>query len=158
MIRSLAILTLSLFSWAVFSGCNKECKPKSPASEASAMTNFATQNGMIDVQMHASGIMYEILDPGTDATANANSYIAITYTGRLLNGEVFDEQTTANTGSPWPLTSLIEGWRIGIPLIKEGGHIRLLIPSSLAYGCEGRGIIPGNAPLFFDVRLVDVQP
>ncbi|MGC8000340.1 FKBP-type peptidyl-prolyl cis-trans isomerase, partial [Salmonella enterica] len=57
----------------------------------------------------------------------------------------------------WPLNGLIEGWVIGIPLIKEGGSIRLLVPSALAYGCEGRSVIPGNTPLFFEVTLVDVQ-
>jgi FKBP-type peptidyl-prolyl cis-trans isomerase FkpA len=89
-----------------------------------------------------------------------NSNIAITYVGKFLSGEVFDQRSTPNNtpqNPHWPLSGLIEGWIIGIPLIKEGGSIRLLVPSALAYGCEGRSVIPGNTPLFFEVTLVDVQ-
>ena len=100
---------------------------------------------------------YEIMDPGTGAKPNTNSKIVITYTGKLLNGQVFDEQLAPNSTEPWPLTSLIKGWVIGLPLINKGGHIKLIIPSSLAYGCEQYYSIPGNSVLFFDIHLVDVQ-
>lgn len=123
------------------------------------MGDYAAQIGMTPTT-HSSGMLYEILNPGTGTTATVDSYIAITYVGKYLNGEVFDQQSSPNNtaGNPhWPLSSLIEGWKIGIPMIKEGGSIRLLIPSALAYGCEGRSIIPGNTPLFFEISLVDVQ-
>lgn len=157
MTRILSLLALCSLLWVSFSSCNKECKPKPVSAEADALTAFAIANGMTDVQVHSSGIHYQIVDPGTGATANPDSYITITYVGKFLDGEIFDQQSTPNS-TAWPLAGLIEGWRIGIPLIKEGGHIRLLVPSALAYGCEGRGVIPGNTPLFFDVSLVDVQP
>lgn len=118
---------------------------------------YAASNGLTDVQSHSSGLYYQIVNPGSGASATADSYIKITYVGKFLDGEIFDQQSSANT-TAWPLAGLIEGWRIGIPLIKEGGHIRLLVPSALAYGCEGRGVISGNTPLFFDVQLVDVEP
>jgi len=73
-----------------------------------------------------------------------------------MNGTVFDEQLTPNT-EPWTLGGLIKGWIIGIPLIQEGGHIKLIIPSSLGYGCDQYYAIPGNSVLYFDIHLVDVQ-
>jgi len=61
------------------------------------------------------------------------------------------------------MLSIIAGWRIGLPKIQTGGHIKLLIPSAYAYGCQGvqnnQGVqvIASNAPLYFDVTLVSIQ-
>jgi FKBP-type peptidyl-prolyl cis-trans isomerase FkpA len=109
---------------------------------------------------HSSGMYYEIIDPGSGATPTLSSNVVITYTGTLLDGTVFDQRTTPNNTAsdpPWPLSQLIEGWRVGLPLIHEGGHIKLIVPSSMAYGCTGYGMIPGNAILYFDINLIDVQ-
>lgn len=159
MSRFLTLFVLCTTVFTLHTGCNKECKPKPVAAEADAMLAYANQIGMVPMQ-HNSGIYYEILDAGSGATATVNSNIAITYVGKFLNGEIFDQRSTPNNtpqNPHWPLSGLIEGWKIGIPLIKEGGSIRLLIPSALAYGCAGRSVIPGNTPLFFEVTLVDVQ-
>lgn len=149
----------ALVSAIVFSGCSKDkkpCSPKSPASEVSQIQAYALANG-INVTAHSSGIYYEIINPGSGSVANSNSKIVITYTGKFMNGNTFDEMLTPNTQQPWDLNGLIEGWIIGIPLIQEGGHIKLIVPSSLAYGCDQYYSIPGNSVLFFDIHLVDVQ-
>jgi len=52
---------------------------------------------------------------------------------------------------------VISGWQIGIPLIQKGGFIKLIIPSALGYGCRGTGPIPGDAIIYFDIQLLDVQ-
>jgi FKBP-type peptidyl-prolyl cis-trans isomerase len=140
-------------------GCFKEektCTPATPASEERQILAYATANG-INAIKHNSGLYYEILNPGTGRTPTNSTRVFITYTGKLLNGTQFDQGTNpANTG--WMLGSLIEGWKIGLPLIKAGGKIRLIIPSSQAYGCNGAGAsIPPNSILFFDIDLVDVQ-
>jgi FKBP-type peptidyl-prolyl cis-trans isomerase FkpA len=45
-----------------------------------------------------------------------------------------------------------------LPKIQVGGHIKLLIPSHLAYGCAGQApLVPGDAPLYFDITLVSLQ-
>lgn len=144
------------------SGCSKKndaCKPNSPASEASQMQTFATAHGMT-LTAHPSGLMYEIIDPGTGETATINSRISIVYVGQFMNGEEFDKQMVANntqSNPAWALSGLIQGWQVGIPLIKEGGHIKLLVPSSMGYGCDQYYTIPGNSVLYFDIALVDVQ-
>lgn len=116
---------------------------------------FAAANG-ITATAHSSGLYYEIMDMGTGPKATPSSRISITYTGKLMSGQTFDEQLAPNV-NPWSLNGLIEGWIVGIPLINEGGHIKLLIPSSLAYGCERYYEIPANSVLYFDIHLVDVQ-
>lgn len=155
--RKLSVLTLvSLFLFAS-GGClkNEACNPKSVSSEAAAIQAYAAGNG-ITAEAHSSGLYYEILDPGAGATPDNNSTIYIRYTGRLTDGTVFDQKSDASlTG--WVLGGLIEGWRIGLPLIKEGGHIRLILPSAMGYGCMNYGTIPANSILDFDIELVDVQ-
>jgi FKBP-type peptidyl-prolyl cis-trans isomerase FkpA len=140
------------------SGCFKNdeaCTTITPAAEESQITAYATANG-INAVKHNSGLYYQILNPGTGATPNINSRVFITYTGKLLNGTQFDQGTNpASTG--WFLRDLIEGWQIGMPLIKAGGKIKLIIPSAFAYGCNGRPGIPANSVLFFEIDLVDVQ-
>ena len=68
----------------------------------------------------------------------------------------FTEDQTA-TPVTATLNQFIEGWRIAIPYIQKGGHIKMIIPSSLAYGCTGNKSIPPNAPLYYDVVLVNVN-
>lgn len=135
---------------------NSGCQPATVASERPALISYCTTNS-INYTEHSSGILYEIVNPGSGTAPNINSKVFITYTGMLFNGSVFDSQSNpALTG--WTLNTLIDGWKIGLPLIKKGGRIKLVIPSSLAYGCAGAGSsIPSNTPLFFDISLVDVQ-
>lgn len=131
------------------------CKNVTPESEEPQMQTYVAANN-IAATRHNSGIYYQIINPGTGATPTLTSTVYITYTGKLLNGAVFD-QLTDPSKSGWELRGLIEGWQIGLPLIKKGGKIKLIIPSSLAYGCNGRGSIPPNAVLYFDIDIIDVQ-
>jgi FKBP-type peptidyl-prolyl cis-trans isomerase FkpA len=138
-------------------GCakDKSCKPNPVSNEVSQIQAYATANG-ITATAHSTGLYYQIIDMGTGPKATASSKISITYTGKFMNGQTFDEKLTPNA-KLWALNGLIQGWMIGIPLINEGGHIKLIIPSSLAYGCDQYYDIPGNSVLFFDIHLVDVQ-
>lgn len=74
--------------------------------------------------------------------------------GKLLKNEKIFDQTT---GSPvsFPLQNLIEGWQEGIPKLKKGGKGTFFIPSALGYGPYGSGDIPANAPLIFEIELVN---
>ena len=140
-------------------GCLKNstsqpCTPKSVSSEEPTILAYASANG-ITATRDASGLYYQVINPGSGPVPSANSKVFVTYTGKLLNGSVFDQVTnSANTG--WVLGTLIQGWQIGLPLIQKGGEIKLIIPSSLAYGCTD-GQLPANSILYFDVQLVDVQ-
>jgi FKBP-type peptidyl-prolyl cis-trans isomerase FkpA len=143
-------------------GCMKSntspggCTDKLVTSESAAIQAYATANG-INATAHSSGIYYEVINPGSGVTASPTSKIFVKYTGKLIsNNFIFDERTDfALTG--FILGSLIPGWQIGIPLIQEGGTIKLIIPSSLAYGCRGYRTIPGDAVLYFQIELVDIQ-
>ncbi|OQX80726.1 MAG: peptidylprolyl isomerase, partial [Bacteroidetes bacterium 4484_249] len=57
----------------------------------------------------------------------------------------------------FPLTAVIKGWQIGVPLLKQGGEGLFFIPSELGYGSQGTGSIPGNSVLIFDIGLADIN-
>ncbi len=141
----------------IITGCAKKqtgCTPVSPQSEEPQIIAYATSNGITAVK-HSSGIYYQIINPGSGVTPTASSTVYVTYVGKLLNGTGFD---SSKVSVPIDLTGVIEGWQIGIPLIKKGGEIKLIIPSSYAYGCNGFGAkVPPNSILYFDVGLIDVK-
>jgi FKBP-type peptidyl-prolyl cis-trans isomerase FkpA len=156
------IVLLSLFGCAIFGlgGCLKNsttspCTPIPVASEEPQIVAYASANG-INATKDSNGLYYEIISQGSGPTPTLTSKIFITYTAKLLNGTLVDQQTNADqTG--FILGQLISGWRIGLQYIQKGGRIKLIVPSSLAYGCQGSTRIPPNTILYFDIQLVDVQ-
>ena len=157
-----------LLSVSVLSACHKTnnncdydaCAIKAPATEITQLETYLTNAG-ITATKHCSGIYYSISNAGAGATASTCSYVSVTYKGSLTNGNVFD-QTTAGPVA-FPLATLIESWKKGIPLIKKGGVITLYVPPSLGYGNSvqsdrnGNVIIPANSILIFEITLMDVQ-
>lgn len=124
---------------------------KQAAADEQIIQNFIASKNLT-AQRHSTGLYSVISNPGTgNITYNANTTVKVKYTGRFLNGSVFEQSTIE-----YPVGGFIDGWKIGIPLIQKGGKIRLLIPSALAYGEGGQGNIPGNAVLDFDIELLDV--
>ena len=150
MIFSLSVLLFSNENCKKDTGCND----KTIDSERGQILAYAAANSII-ATAHSTGVYYQVTNPGSGATPTPYSQVSVRYTGKLLNGTVFDSQT----GTPVSLTlgNAITGWQIGLQLIQKGGTIKLIIPSSLAYGCQGSGPIPGNSILYFDVELVDVH-
>lgn len=108
-----------------------------------------------------SRVRYIISAEGTGkADVKETSKVKVKYTGRLLNGTVFDSSAD---GIEFVLNGVIQGWTKVIPgKIGVGGKIRLLIPSDLAYGpaaqFDGNGnvSIPANSVLDFDIEIVSV--
>jgi FKBP-type peptidyl-prolyl cis-trans isomerase FkpA len=154
--RSLAIVTLLSFI-LVWGSCIKDtsCKDKSVQSEQAAILSYASTNG-INATAHSSGMYYEVINPGSGVVPTPTSKVFVSYTGKLLDGTVFDIQNNPSV-TGWQLNGLIQGWQLGLPLIHKGGTIRLLVPSSLGYGCNGFGSVPGNSILYFEIYLADVQ-
>jgi FKBP-type peptidyl-prolyl cis-trans isomerase len=96
---------------------------------------------------------YQIIDGGAGVSPNQCNLVAVRYTGKTTDNSIFDQATTP---AVFGLNNLIMGWRLGIPLIKVGGTIRLFIPPALGYGARQVGSIPANSILIFDIDLVNV--
>lgn len=120
----------------------------SSAAQRDLMIAFCNNNG-IKYTLHPSGILYEIITPGDTTKPDLCTSLTMTYTGKLMTGIQFDAGTIT-----YPLKDLIVGWQIAVPLIGKGGKIKMVIPSSLGYGPNGRPpVIPANAPLYFEMML-----
>ena len=104
------------------------------------------------------GLQYEVIMEGSGKQPTINDSVMAHYKGALLDGKEFDSSFKRNQPFTAPLKHLIKGWQIAIPLMKEGSHWRLWIPSDLAYGDRGAGSdIPGGATLMFEVELLKVN-
>ena len=99
------------------------------------------------------GVHIVIEKAGNDKKPNINSKIKVNYVGKLTNGTEFD----SGTNKEFQLASLIEGWRIGLKEIGEGGSCKLIIPPNVGYGSNSAGIIPPNSVLVFDMDLLEVN-
>lgn len=117
---------------------------------------FLAKNKELDeVQVTPSGLQYKVLQEGEGATPAATDKVRVIYTGKLLDGSVFD--TSVKTGKPaeFFLNQVIPGWTEGVQLMKPGAKYEFYIPSNLAYGPRGSGNrIPGNSTLIFEIEYL----
>jgi FKBP-type peptidyl-prolyl cis-trans isomerase FklB len=103
------------------------------------------------------GLQYLVIKEGTGPQPLITDTVKAHYKGALLDGKEFDNSFKRGQPFSAPLRSLIKGWQIALPLMKEGSHWRLWIPSDLAYGDRGAGgDIPGGATLMFEVELISI--
>lgn len=118
--------------------------------------NWLAGNKM-DADVLPSGLHYVILEAGGEAKPNLRSLVEVHYHGTTLDGKIFDS-TRDKKPIRFPLAKLIKGWQEGIPLIGEGGKIKLIVPSQLAYG--DRQISPEIGPnsiLVFEIELLSFE-
>lgn len=104
----------------------------------------------------ASGLQYSIDKEGTGAKPTATDRVKVHYTGKLLDGKVFDS-SVGREPVEFPVNGVIKGWTEALQLMPVGSKWKLYIPAELAYGDRGAGqdIKPGST-LMFDVELLDV--
>ncbi|MFK7900410.1 MAG: FKBP-type peptidyl-prolyl cis-trans isomerase [Cyclobacteriaceae bacterium] len=118
------------------------------------------ENNNIAAEETNSGLKY-VKSVSTDgAKAQKKNMVSVHYTGKLLDGSVFD--SSVQRGTPLDFTlgvgQVIAGWDEGIALLNKGEKATLYIPSDLAYGARGAGgVIPPHADLIFEVELVDFK-
>ncbi|MCB9319072.1 MAG: FKBP-type peptidyl-prolyl cis-trans isomerase [Lewinellaceae bacterium] len=134
------------------SGCLK--LEDQSAKDEKAIMDYIEKEGLV-MEKDPSGLYYRIDDEGSGSNPTIYNTVTVNYKGYLLNGSVFDE--TAGSPVSFPLANLIPGWQIGIPLIKKGGSILLIVPSELGYGTRNTGSIPANSVLVFEIQLVNIK-
>jgi FKBP-type peptidyl-prolyl cis-trans isomerase FklB len=110
-----------------------------------------------EVKTTASGLQYEVLTEGTGAQPTKDNQVEVHYTGKLIDGTVFDSSVERGVPATFGVTQVIAGWVEALQMMKEGAKWRLYIPSHIAYGPQGAGgIIGPNATLIFDVELLKI--
>lgn len=108
------------------------------------------------VKVTKSGLQYIMEKEGDGKSPTADDTVECNYVGTLIDGTKFDSSYDRGEPATFPLKAVIPGWTEGIPLMKEGGKIKLFVPSDLAYGPGGRPGIPPNSTLIFEVELLKI--
>ena len=141
---------IAFFAFIIFSIVFSSCEKNTDMSEVdhNLIVGYASENNL-DGEFTSSGLYYVIDEPGSANHPTINSQVTVSYVGYTLDGAVFDDGDFVTF---W-LYQVITGWQEGIQLIGEGGKIKLIIPSELAYGSNGSGSIGSNEVLVFDVTL-----
>jgi FKBP-type peptidyl-prolyl cis-trans isomerase len=134
-------------------------KPATPPATAPA-TPAAPAQPAAPASTPAAEVKTEDVKVGTGPEVKVGDSVTVHYTGTLTNGEKFD--SSRDRGEPLTFTigstSIIPGWSQGIVGMKQGGQRKLTIPPSLGYGERGKGEIPPNATLLFDIEVVKIEP
>jgi FKBP-type peptidyl-prolyl cis-trans isomerase FklB len=133
----------------------KASEPIRKASEKFLAEN-KTKEGVVTT---ASGLQYKVIKMGTGKKPVSGSTVTVHYTGKLIDGKVFDSSVERGQPATFNTVQVIPGWQEAVLLMPVGSKFQLFLPASLAYGDRGagNGLIPGGAALIFDVELLDVK-
>ncbi len=147
-------ILLFMLIGVLFFSCNKDDDTAKQAElDEQAIVDYLAENN-IEANRHETGLYYKIIKEGSGLQPLPQSSVEVYYKGYLRNGSVFDETTQGPV--IFPLSSMIKGWQVALPLLKKGGRGLFLIPSNMGYGSDGVYGIPPNSVLIFEIDLVDV--
>ena len=122
---------------------------------ADFMASNANAEGVITT---ASGLQYRVITQGDGPRPTARDTVSVHYTGKFLDGTVFDSSVQRGQPISFPLDGVIAGWTEGVQLMNVGSTYEFWIPPGLAYGSRGAGgVIPPNATLYFEVQLLGIE-
>ena len=151
------VLTVGLFM-VLLASCNPSKKYE--REEKAEIQNYLNSNPNLNFVLKPSGLYYLEVEAGSGLPAETHDTAYVMYTGKFLNGSVFDTNVGTDDTLFFPVNEgyLIQGFDEGITYMREGGKSIFLLPSALAYGSSGTYYIQGYTPILFDVELVLVKP
>ena len=126
------------------------------ANKAKSDAYIAENAKKAGVKTTDSGLQWEVLREGKGKSPSATSTVKVHYAGKLIDGTTFDSSYDRGAPANFSAAAVIPGFSEGLMLMKEGGKIRLHIPSEMAYGPQGPGSIGPNQALIFEVELIEV--
>ena len=124
-----------------------------------AAAAFLADNGKKPgIQTTASGLQYKVVTAGSGESPKATDQVQVNYTGKLLDGTVFDASERHGGPATFGVNQVIPGWTEALQLMKPGAKYQLWIPPKLAYDVDSPPTIPPGSLLVFDVELVAIKP
>lgn len=128
------------------------------AATAEGRAFLAEQKGKDGIIATESGLLYQITKEGDGPKPAAADTVVVHYTGRLLDGTVFDSSVERGQPAEFPVNRVIAGWTEALQLMGAGSTWEVWIPSDLAYGAQGAGgDIPPHAVLNFTIELIAIK-
>jgi len=144
-----SVLFLLLLALVV-GACKKEEEKDDQATiDDKIITDYLSSHSL-SATKHESGMYYIIHKEGSGDHPTLSNKVVVDYKGYYPNDVVFDERV-----SEFWMSGVITGFQIGVGMLRPGGSGTFYLPSALAYGETGKGSIPPNAVLIFDVELVE---
>jgi len=137
----------------LFSACTKTSynPTKQAAIDDTKIQAYIAANKITGLTKDPSGVYYKfIIQNNATSHPNDTSTVQVTYSGKLLNGTVFDSESVTLL----PLTEVVKGWQIAVPYMTDGERMLLIVPSGLGYGTTGSTNIPANSVLVFTIDLI----
>ena len=135
-----------------------ELEQQAGKMNAEAGRKFLEENKKQEgVKVTKSGLQYLVVKQGNGPIAGPNDAVTVHYTGRLIDGTVFDSSVERGEPATFGVGQVIAGWTEALTMMPEGSAWRLFIPAELAYGSHGTGPIQPNSTLIFDVQLIKVN-
>ncbi len=132
-----------------------EISAKKQNESSTFLANNAKNDGFV---VTASGLQYKIVEKGEGKSPTSEDKVIAHYTGKLLDGTVFDSSHDRGEPATFPVSGVIKGWQEALPMMKEGGKWQIVVPANLAYGDRGVGNLIGpNETLIFDIELVSIS-
>lgn len=130
-------------------------KAKELAKEGEAfLAENAKKEGVVTLP---SGLQYKVIKAGTGPKAVDGDQVTTHYTGKFVDGKVFDSSVSRGEPATFGVNQVIKGWTEALKLMPEGSKWELYIPYDLAYGAQGRPPqIPQYSMLIFEIELLDV--
>lgn len=126
------------------------------AAETKAGEDFLKENAKkAGVDTLAGGVQYKVIKAGEGAMPTEVDVVKVAYTGKLVNGKVFDTRM-GEEAVEFPVNGVIPGWTTALKAMPVGSKWEVVIPSDMAYGPRGNGAIPGNSVLIFEMELLDI--
>lgn len=124
------------------------------AKEKEFFAKNKKQKGVVTLP---SGLQYKIVKKGNGEKPVSGDDVTVNYEGKLIDGTVFDSSISRGTPATFGVDQVIKGWTEALKLMPKGSKWMLYIPSELAYGASGAGIIEPYSALIFEVELLDVK-
>lgn len=119
---------------------------------------FLKKNSLEEgVKQLETGVQYKVMKEGTGASPAESDEVTVHYTGMFIDGTKFDSSVDRGMPATFPLDGVIPGWTKTLPRMKVGSKWRLYIPPKMAYGEAGKGSIPPNKLLIFDIELLEIK-
>lgn len=145
-----ATMTLQRFAMA-------QMKAKADKNATTSKEFLEKNKSAEGVKTTASGLQYKIIKQGSGAMPTDTQKVKVHYTGKFVDGKIFDSSVKRGEPAVFRVNQVIPGWTEALKLMSVGSKWELYISPELGYGDQGNQTIPGNSLLIFEVELLSIE-